>query len=722
VAASVLGLTQLDVETSTSSVLSRHDPEWAFYQKTQERFGGDEFIAVMVESDPPLSLESLKHLANLTAAIEKIPGVRRVDSLATVPLIESSNESLSLSPAVVDGEPTPSEIDLITRLQDDWAARESLLSSDGRNLGLNVFLEAGTEDDYERVLHAISHELSHRSAHLSGVPVFRVAADKRTRREITAFVPITVVTIALLLFLLFGSLRAVTIPLLCAAIGVVVVLGIMGASGISLSIGTMVLPSVLIALSCAYSMHLLTASVQAADESERLDRLLEVALPISLSGLTTAIGFVAISFVRIDVVRQLGVVGAAGVLAVLSACLTAGPAMLRAWPVRQRRETMFRWVAPRLSDKLLTLANERPRILLGFWVVVAVMSVTGVPRVVIETDVIRWFAPDDPVRVSYGRIRDALSGISPINVVIEAPDGESVVSVSAIAAQFQMTRYLEAMPEVGRAISIADPISQLHEALQIEGGGLPENSALIEQYLLILESKGRLRDLITHDRAAANVVLRADDNGSSSLLVVAERAVEWWDLHGPAGYTARSTGIMYEFARSEEEIAWGQLKGLSFAVAAIAVILFAMFRSPLVSLVALLPNGIPVVCVFGMMGLFGIPLDAGTVAVGNLALGIAVDDTVHLLEGYQRRRSRGSSAADSLQETFYRVLPAIAFTTVVVALGFLVLSASGFLFVRNLGSLTAAIMVLCLLADTTLLPALLVRADHFVSRRGRFPS
>ena len=132
---------------------------------------------------------------------------------------------------------------------------------------------------------------------------------------------------------------------------------------------------------------------------------------------------------------------------------------------------------------------------------------------------------------------------------------------------------------------------------------------------------------------------------------------------------------MFEFARAEEEISWGQIKGLSLALAAIGVVLLAVFRDPSVAAIALVPNLVPLVVIFGVMGVLGVPLDAGTVCLGSLALGIAVDDTIHVVSGFQQYRKLGGDAAACVESSFRKVLPALVYTTVIVATGFSVLGA-----------------------------------------------
>ena len=129
------------------------------------------------------------------------------------------------------------------------------------------------------------------------------------------------------------------------------------------------------------------------------------------------------------------------------------------------------------------------------------------------------------------------------------------------------------------------------------------------------------------------------------------------------------------------------------------------------ALITLVPNVIPLAIGFGAMGLLGVPLDAGTVVIGNLVFGIAVDDSIHAVTGFLSQRTSGQNAADSLAVTYRKVLPPLVYTTLSVTLGFAVLAVSDFTFIRHLGLLTASLMVICLLADSLLLPAMLSRLD-----------
>ncbi len=710
-----IGLAGLEIDTSTASFLDREAPAWQVYQRSIETFGGDEFIAVALVGESRFDREILALLPELSRRLERLPGVRRVDSLATVPLIRGDpfGEGLRVDSILVDGVPTSEAgwIQLAEAVRADRVAPRGLLSADERVFALNIALDRDVDGDRAATVAAVRELLVGHNALVSGVPVFRTQVNERTRQEVMLFVPVTLAVVSLVLWVAFRDVVAVLLPISVGGVGSMTALGCMGALGVSLSLSTLVLPSVLLAIGCAYTMHVLTAARRAAAGSASLESAMaRVARPVALSGLTTVVGFLAMATVRISAIRELATYGAIGVFAITAAALTLAPAILRLRPIPGEAGPLDAWLRHGLRRSLVSFLEHRRRPVIAVWVAVLVLVGVGIARLEVSTDIILWFPTSSEVRSDYEEIRRRLSGITPVNVVIESQDGTRATTPQVLAAIDGLTSALDALPQVGKAISLADPLRQVHQLFTGDAAaGLPSDEGLIEQYLVLLESAPYLADLVSLDHSAANVVLRVDDNASDAIVALSEWVDAWWRLHGAPGFEATTTGIMYEFGRAEEQIAYGQIRGLSLAFAAIALILLALLRRPALALKALLPNAIPLGIGFGFMGLIGVPLDAATVCVGSLALGIAVDNTIHVAIGYRDAREQGSKPLEAVDRCFERVLPALVLTTVAIAAGFAVLALSEFSMIQNLGLMTSALVVLCLLADATLLPALLLR-------------
>ncbi len=712
------GVARLRIDTTTDSVLDRGDPAWGYYQKSLETFGGDEVVTVALPSAAAFDPRTLAEVISLSAELEGLPGVRRVDSLATVPLVRVLGDgTVDLSSALDAGVPRSQQErrEFGAMVTSDRIARGSLVSQDGRVVALNVWLDSEGDTPVHEVLADIRAAVEGSAVWMSGVPVYREGVNTRLSREILTFVPITVATIAVLLYLAFATLRAVVMPLAVSAAGAWLAVGVLGAVGRPFTLSTMILPTVLLALGCAYAMHLLTAARAVTSRSDLQARLAPVMRPVALSGLTTTIGFLALGAVRIQAVQELGTLGGVGVLCVVGAVLSLGPAALALWPLESEASQIERLLLSRFRPRLLGWASGSSIVILAGWLVLLVAFSIGLPRIVVNNDVTRWFPSGSKVRDDYDAIRERLAGISPMNVVIEAPTGRSVIEPAVVKAVDELTAYLETLFGVGRALSFSDPLRQLHAGFTSAGasehgvGVLPESVEVIAQYLLLLDGVELMEDVLSFDRGRASIVILANENGSRELMEVARLAEAWWAEHGVPEFRARTTGIMFEFARSADEIAFGQVRGLVLAFAGIGLVLALIFRWPALVVIALIPNAVPLVVVFGLMGFAGIRLDAGMVTLGTLGLGVAVDDTIHLIEAFRDERPRLGDSVCALDAGFQRVLPPLLYTSIAVSVGFAVLALSGFTVVRSLGVITPAMIMLCFVANVTLLPSLLLR-------------
>ncbi|MFK7894789.1 MAG: RND family transporter [Myxococcota bacterium] len=703
-------------------MLDKASESWAYYQRSLELFGGDEIIVVATEADTTKSEARLAAIESLSSHLSELEGVRRVDSISTQPII-SVNETgdLDLSPAAsnFEGSSAKSTDKILRRALSDRVLPRTLISEDSTVLAINVVLEQDAPLYYESVVPEVEKLAAGLSETwddhwISGVPVFQRETSRQTRSELLAFGPITITIVFGLVSIIFRSFRAGFAVLTVGGLGNWIMFAAIGIVGTPVSFTMVILPPVVFALAAAYSMHMITAASarQIPKEAEHNDQLEDVATPIALSGLTTAIGFVATALTGISAIRNVGTFGGIGVLAVLALALTALPAILTIWPLAKRRPRGFDLISRRLAPIITGHTSRHPKLVVSLWTTLAVVAALGLGSVKIDTDATRWFRDGTSTRDDYESIRERLSGISPVNVIIEWSNEDKykerlVVEPDTLEAIEKFDNYLELLPDVGKAVSIADPIRQIHEGFSSPSAGLPASTKAVQQYLLLLESVEQIADLVSTDRRAANVILRVDNNGSSEILETAALAEKWWQENGPPGTSARATGVMFEFARAQDAIARSQIVGLSSALLAIAFVLLATFRSGRAAAATLIPNMIPLIGIYGVMGFIGLPLDAGTVLVGSLALGIAVDDTVHLGNAYFTagpRESEGQAVASAVRT----VLPALSYTTVIVGVGFGVLALSSFSFIQNLGILMAVVMTVCLIADVHLLPTLLL--------------
>lgn len=707
VLAGVFAAIALRVDTGTSTFLDRSGPPWATYQAAVRAFGGDEYIAVSLEGRQPYDWDLLARLPDLSRKIEKLPGVRRVDSLATVALIRSAAGGEILTQgAVEDGIPTEESArrKLVAAIQEDLIAPRFLISADGRHIALNVMLDRNLDADRAQTVQRVRAILDGEHAILAGVPIFRTEVNYRTQLEVGLFIPATFLLIAIIVYLWVRSVAGIIAMLAVGGAGAAITLAALAATNVPLSLSTMLLPSVLTAVGCAYVGHMLVATAR-EPASAGYERAAEVVPGIVWSGVTTAIGFAAMSTTSVDSIRQLAAYGSLGVFVVTAAAISLVPAALtlgRELP----RQTGIAKASGQLCLVLAQGAIRHRRAVIVAWVGVSAAVALGARGLSVDTNIIEWFGKSDPIRVAYERIRQDFAGITPVSVVIRSVGDRRVTEPAVLRAIESLRQDLEKKREVGRVLAVTQALEMARRAFG--RSGLPESQAEAEQYLLLLDSEDEITDVITPDRRAANLWLRLDQNDSQEILGIAPWVDAWWSKHGTEGFAPKTTGVMFEFARAQDAIASTQLRGLGIAVGAVGLVLCLALGSLRKALIAMVPNGLPIALAFGGMGLLHIPLDAATVCLGSLALGIAVDDTVHVMLTVAKMRDGSrETVAPAWALQLQPVFPALVLTTACVSIGFGVLGFSSFVLVRNLGVITAVVVSICLMADLTLLPALL---------------
>jgi hypothetical protein len=288
-----------------------------------------------------------------------------------------------------------------------------------------------------------------------------------------------------------------------------------------------------------------------------------------------------------------------------------------------------------------------------------------------------------------------------------------------LARLLALSRDLEALPEVGRAISVADWVVEVHRAFAGEAR-VPESAAATAQLLLLYESSARpgaLSELMSAGASSARVVVTARVASSSESRALRARMQALAEKHFPAeaGPSAViSTEVL--LSKASDALALEQAKSLGISVALILLLLVAQlgWRD---ALLATPSNALPVGMILGVMGIAGIPLNVGTSLIASAAMGIAVDDTLHLLARVREARRRWGCLDGALLEALLTTGRPVVFAWATVTAGFLVLALSDFAVVRDLGMLMALCMTLCLLGDVFLLPAMLLQVARRDARR-----
>lgn len=687
----LLGAAAAGVRTDNSLPvwLPGDDPELAVYERFRARFGEDSFVLAATDGVDLAREADRAALAAVVRDLAAVPGVAQVRG-----------------PVAADGA-----------LSEDIVARRLVGPGDGpRMVGLLVTPRADMpQAERPAFVDAVAARLraAPRPFHLAGPEVINRDMDAGSQASFGTLFPVVVVVISGVLLWALRAPAVVAAVMLTAGAACVWTIGVLGLAGRSLNMVVVIVPALLVVLGTAYAIHVVTVALRPGPGEEQGD-LLHAAehafAPCLLTALTTAAGLVSLVTSGLAPVRDLGVFGAVGVMVAFLLTFTALPAALAL--LRPRPSTAPPAASGRdddLAGRWTAGVARRAPLILATGALLMAGSVMGMRALRVESHVLRFFAPDHPLRADTAAIEAGLVGLTPIEAWLEGPE-DAVLSADAIAAARAFTADALGEPDVQAVISPLDHDPRL--------GSLPPLAAAKVLRRALTGGELDLTDptlarYVRRDAAAGTLAVRltlcCKTTESERSLALSERLRDRLAARfGLPGVEAHVTGAIPLLVRVQALLVRTQVSSFAGALVVVAAIMLAAYRAPLLVLAALVPNIVPVLLTLGIMGWAGVPLDVATVTVASIALGLVVDDTIHMLHRYVEARGQGAAPRPAVASALRVVARPVLLTWLAMALGFAAFGAAPFRPTRDFGLLVAATSVSAVACDLLLLPALLL--------------
>jgi predicted RND superfamily exporter protein len=743
---------RVPVDSSITPLLPRNDPNKAFNDWVVRQFGSDDIDIVGVLADDVYAEATLRKIDRITTAAGRLAGVQSVLSLtnAVDPIADVYNP-----PPLVQEIPTTPEAAaaLRAKVQGNPLYVKNLVAPDGRGAAINIFYRADLADDaryaIDRELETIvARERGPEEIHLTGISHIRVKAQQFMRHDVVALMPLSILVVAVVLALSFRTVRGVMLPLGTVTIGVVWTVGCMGLAGNAITMGTLVLPSLLVVIGSSYATHVVARyylAVEARNEAgvpaaapvgpgtaspavgapAAFEALRQAALPVTVSALATGIGFSALLVNRIEAVRDLGLFAIVGIAALLVLCLAFIPSVLALLPERGGRGpggTAPSRLGPWLR-RIGTFGVRHRRLVFAGSVAAFVASLWQVPSILVDTNFLSYFPPRSELRIATDAINRRIAGTVPFYIVVDGGGPGGVVTLEALGRIRALQGFLTTLPGVDASISIVDYLELLDRALQTSGGfRVDEHGKIVEggattfweepgQLREVLElvrlNPGTFRSVVTEDLSRANLLVRTSLTGSNEIAATVARIEAYAGQRLGPQLTVRPTGSAIVLTGTTDDVVQGQVESITVAMVVIFLVMSILFLSAKVGFVAMVPNTLPVVIFFGLMGWSGIMLNLGTSIIAAIALGIAVDNTIHYMVRFNAELRTTYDQEGALLRALETIGRPIVYTSFALTLGFLTVCRSRFVPLQSFGLLSAATMLAALVTNVLLLPALL---------------
>jgi predicted RND superfamily exporter protein len=500
---------------------------------------------------------------------------------------------------------------------------------------------------------------------------------------------------------------------------------------------TILIPTTIFVIGTSDCVHILAnyqdSVYKAESRREAIVRTVRLsAVPCLLTSLTTMVGFGSMVINDILPIKQLGLFSALGIALAFLFGITLIPILLSY--MRHLHLMEFRTkenpIPGRLKPLLRRVAEismTRPGTVLAVSAVLVLVTYAGVRQLYVDTDAANWFGKESALKKSMRWVNRNVAGAGVFYVSIEMEDGHPVTDPSVLRRIANLEASLEEGPHVGRVLTIVDVIKYLNFKFNNEQEGtfvVPEEEGAAAQLLLLAslsDDEGFLEEFVDEDHRSTVMTALFESSDLAFLSPIVEETRDYLGREFPEAREVYVTGRATLLTNLPGPLIDGLRRSLMLAAVLIFLVVTLAFRSVKVGLLSMIPNFLPVAFTFGVMGLIGLPLNLFTTPFACIALGVAVDDTMHFLGRLRIEFRNEGQYRQAILNTMESVGKALIYTSIIFIAGFMIFLISGFQVTRNFGALVGFTVFGALMADLLLLPVLVMIFKPFGRERSGEP-
>ncbi len=726
--AALVELPSLAIDRSDDRLISEENPGWLAFQRMQSAFGGEQSVVIYLHADDLWTEARLKELQQLTFALEDTPGITAVNSLLSATNIRDKGDYVDAGPLATI---VPKDPDQLAALRDDALyspiMRRNVISDDGLATAVSLSYDSNPSDpDHDlHIYQVIEERLTPLRAHFDtvfqvGRPRLNHEIDRGLKRDLSELIPAAFVVLVLVIVFFLRSLRVLPIPVVTSVLTILWTFGFMAYAGIPLTLLTAMLPALIVVVGAVEDVHMIASYCEGLVAGNPDSRAIgvrhmarQLALPLVITGLTTAIGFVANIITDIPLIFEFAIASGFAMLANFVVTILTVPLMLH-------------WIGPRQSQ--LEHHDGMPRGIVGVIVrgieylgergATAVISVTVALLVwfgscaldvKVNNDPLSYFPSDHPFVRDAHTVHEHLAGLQVFSVTLESKRKDYFRTEPGLRKIAATQALLDSQDLFDKTLSLATLLSLMHQEMHAGDttfNRVPDAAEDIDLYLSSLTAND-LKPFVTKDYRIARISVRHNVTDSVRLNAAIDELETVLPRVVGNKVQLAFTGKNLMVNRTAESLIDGQIASLALILGVVFVIFSLLYTSFLAGLLALVPNIIPLVLNFGTMGLLGVPLNPGTAMVAAIAIGIGVDDTIHLMTRFGTESRQHIDERDAVRATIRGEAVPVISSSVALALGFAVLGLSSFNITAQFGLLAAATMVYAAMAELLITPIVL---------------
>ena len=791
---SVLGLSNFKLDASSDALVLENDEALKVYREAEDEFGDSSFLIVTYEPDKELFSDySINRIINLENDLKNIDGVDSVLSLLDAPIFFQPRVGLS---EITDNLKDLTFEDINLELAKDEIInnpiyKELIISKDGKTTAMQVVLRGN--DEYDRLikqrystledlnskepltnksrlglqdeLNSINERISEinnqesdfnkllisnirdtlekykddATIYLGGPSMIATDMMEYIESDLMIFGTAVALIFALMLYLFFGSMWQVILPLINAFLTTFITAGFLGYMDWKISVVSSNFIALLLILTISLTVHLLVKINEIKKDTDFKTAIIngydQMFAPCFFAALTTAVAFLSLTFGELKPVIEFGKMMAFGISIAFVLTFTFLPCAL--YLINKSKTKDFLSIY-KVTQFILSFSQNNKAFISSLFAIIFITLCFGVSKLQVENRFIDYFDKNTEIYKGMYEIDSKLGGTATLDIIISQPEDtfESIEiedeffdddlfedegssasgywwNIYSLRKLEDIHDYLDSIPEIGKVLSVASGIKL---ARQINNGEdlndlelallrsvLPEDirESLLYSYINKDDSVVRISTRVNESSANLNRkdLLNKINNDLQNKFNLKQSEYE-------------ITGLAVLYNNMLQSLFQSQIGSLLIVFAVISLMLFLIFRSLKIMIIGLIPNIFVASSVMGLLGLLNIPLDIMTITVAAISVGMAVDNTIHYIYRYKKELKKNGSD-NALKNAHSTTGRAIFYTASTIAAGFCILSLSNFFPTVLFGVFTSIAMILAFISSLTLLPNLLVKYRVF---------
>lgn len=706
-------LKDITINADVLSYLPEKDPSAELFMRLGESYSGNSIVIIGLSGQEVFEPEMLSMVQQVTDSLRRVSGIGYVTSLTNVIDIRGSEFGIEIG-RLIDEYDIPTDSKALDSLKAYTLSkdmyRSNLVSEDAKaTLVIGKILNDHNHDEIVATIREKLNGLPFEDMiYYGGMPVTLYELSRIILNDINSIAPLAFIMISLMLLAGFRSFRGVFLPMLTVLIAIIWTMGLITLLGYEITMLTNIIPVILLAVGSAYAIHVINA-VTAEYDANPVDTLKRavgyIAIPVLLAGITTILGFVSfIAGSYLEMITEFGLFSAAGILFSMILSVSFVPAIMavtgkqKAKPARQHKPNLFDKAPAFLASAIF---RHKTAVIL-LWSAIIAVSIFGMTMIERRVDLVDYFKKNNVVRKGEDLLKEQFNGSMPLYVNFEG----NVQHPDLLTLMSETQEYMAQFYYIPYSQSVADLIKQMNDVMG-EGELIPDDEIKIAQLWFLLEGQEIMEQLVSPDLTEGVIQAYVTSGELDVLTEIETRFTQYVAERSTEDINLSFTGIPLMLKRLDESLVRSQAYSLIIAMVLVILMVSALLGSFKRGIAAVIPIGITLIVLFGIMGLTGTPLDIATVLSGSVTIGIGIDYAIHFISRFSEGKKLRLDKQSSIERSIRISGKAIFINMLSVSAGFAMLAFSNLVPLQRFGFLVASTMIVAGMASLTLLPLIL---------------